>query len=124
MAGFQQGKFSVVELGVARAFKKDILMLALGASGELNLNGKMAGAKLSGWVNGFTLFSLGLHGIYFWDEARNNLAIRPEVGLGLGFFSLNYGHNIVLRGGSENINRHMVSLRVLWPIAPAMSPFR
>ncbi len=122
--GFQQGKFSVVEVGIARAFKKDILVAALGLSGEFNLNGDMQGVKLSGWANGIGIFSAGMHAGYYWDEAQNNITLRPEVGLGLSLWSLNYGYNILFLNGSENINKHMVTLRLVIPFSPVSSIFK
>ncbi|MDX2306228.1 MAG: leucine-rich repeat domain-containing protein [Microscillaceae bacterium] len=124
MLGFQQGKFSVGELGIVRAFKKDIFVLATAASAEINFNGKMSAAKLSVWGNGLTIFSLGLHGMYYLDESNNSFALRPEVGIGLSMWSVNYGYNILFSKGSQNINKHLVSLRLVVPIAPFFSPFR
>ena len=122
--GFQQGKFSVGELGIVRAFKKDIFVIATGLSTELNFNGKMSAAKASVWANGLTIFSLGLHGAYYFDDVQNNIALRPEIGVGWSLWSLNYGYNILFRKGSENINKHMLTFRLIVPIQPFFSPFK
>jgi hypothetical protein len=123
-AGFQQGKYSVVELGIMKGFKKDILFFGLGASAEVNLNAPMTGVKISGIVNGLTIFSGGLHVVYYFTEAKNSLAIRPELGVGWGLWSINYGYNFLFTKGMENVNRHLISARVIIPIAPFFSPFK
>lgn len=118
MAGLQQGNYTLAEVGIARAFKKDIVLLAVGASGEFNLNKNTTGIKLSAWANGLSIFSLGFHGIYYIEKEQNYFAVRPEFGIGMGVVSLNYGYNILYRKGSTGINKHLVSLRVLLPFSP------
>lgn len=116
--GFQQGKFGKVELGITNGFKKDLILLAYGVSGEYNLNGNLYGAKFSGWLNAF-LFSLGLHTIYYEDikENKNTFAIRPEIGFGKGVFNLVYGYNAMFHP-LKNANKHQVSLRFVIPFSP------
>lgn len=122
--GFQQGKFSVVEIGITRAFKKDILLIALGLGAEINLDASSQAFRLSTWANGIGIFSFGLHGLYYLENTRNNFAIRPEVGLGVSVFSIHYGYNILLRSGAQNINKHLISLKTIIPIQPFFSIFR
>ena len=69
--------------------------MATGASAELNFNGKMSAVKASFWANGLTIFSLGLHGAYYFDDLKNSFALRPEVGIGWSLWSVNYGYNIL-----------------------------
>ncbi|MCU0445435.1 MAG: leucine-rich repeat domain-containing protein [Microscillaceae bacterium] len=123
-AGFQQGKYSVAELGILKGFKKDILFFGLGASAELNLNTRLTGVKLSAIAHGLTIFSTGLHTIYYLSPTQNSLALRPEIGIGWGLWSINYGYNIVFAKGMESVNRHLVSARLIVPIAPFFSPFK
>lgn len=123
-AGFQQGKFSVVEFGLMRAFRKDILLAGIGLSGEMNLNDDLWGSKLSFYANGLTIFSTAFHLLYYKDSGKSYAGLRPEVGLGIHFFSLTYGYNVLFSKGSENSNRHLVSFRVILPLAPFFSPFR
>lgn len=123
-AGVQQGKNTYLELGLSRNFKKDIVNLAVGLSGEVNLQENRQGAKISAWVNGLTLFSLGLHGVYYGGEGPSNYGIRPEIGWGYGVFSLTYGYNVFFQKDAGLDNRHMVNFRFILPFAPYFNIFR
>jgi Leucine-rich repeat (LRR) protein len=124
VGGFQQGKFSVVEAGIVRAFKKDIITVALGLSGEANLSKEMYGAKLSAWATGLLVFSGGIHAGYYREAAASNVFLRPEIGIGWHLWSLTYGYNILLLKGSESVNRHLIALRLIVPISPIFSIFK
>ncbi len=123
-AGVQQGRNTYLELGLSRNFKKDIVNLALGLSGEVNLQENRYGAKFSAWANGLTLFSLGLHGVYYGGEGPSNFGIRPEIGWGYGVFSLTYGYNVFFQKDAGLDNRHMVNFRFILPFSPYFNIFR
>jgi hypothetical protein len=122
--GFQQGKYSIVEANLMRGFKKDILLVGFGAGIEQNLTVKSTGTKLSFWANGITIFSAGLSTIYYFTPQKNSLAIRPELGLGWGMWSLRYGYNILFAKNMTNVNRHLISAQFTIPINPLFSPFK
>jgi hypothetical protein len=119
-AGFQQGSQSVIEAGLVKGFKKDFISYHYGIGGEFNLNGKMQGVKFGGWVN--ALIALGMQATFYLDDSQKAAAIRPEIGIGANLFSLMYGYNIVIGNDLQNTNRHMVSLRVVLPLAPFFFP--
>ncbi|OJJ14763.1 hypothetical protein BKI52_41760 [marine bacterium AO1-C] len=119
-AGFQQGNQSVVELGWVKGFKKDFLTYHYGLGGEYYLNGNTLGIKAGGWVN--ALIAVGLQAGFYLEDDKKAGTIRPEIGLGLNLFSLMYGYNFVIGDKLNNLNRHMVSLRVTLPIAPFFFP--
>ncbi len=123
-AAAQQGRFTVAELGVARAWRKDIFLMALGLSGALNLNGKMQSAQASFWLNGIGFLSLGAHLGYFWEENQNNIGFRPEIGIGTSLWNLSYGHQILYQKGSENIPKNVLTFRILLPISPGFPIFK
>jgi len=120
----QQGKFTVAELGIAKAWRKDIFLMAMGLSGTFNLNGKMQSAQGSFWLSGVGFLALGGHLNYFWEDAQNNVGFRPEIGIGTSVWSLTYGHNILFKKGSENIPKSIVAFRLLLPFAPSFSIFK
>lgn len=119
---FQQGKESVLEAGILRAFRKDFILFGGSLSAEYNLNGDMWGLKAGGWVNAFV--HLGLHAVYYQTDLTNSFGIRPEIGWGAHFWDLSYGFNALIGDSDQNINRHMVNFRVTLPFSPLMSPFR
>ncbi|GAB4397342.1 MAG: hypothetical protein OHK0053_13550 [Microscillaceae bacterium] len=117
-AALSQGKFTTLELGLARAFVKDFLMLVIGFSGEYQFQKQAGGIKASFWVNGLTIFSLGMHGGYYWEALKNAAFLRPEFGLGHRTWQLAYGYNILFNQNIENLNRHLLTLRVVVPVFP------
>lgn len=119
-AGFQQGEFSVLEAGLVKGFKKDFLSYHYGIGGEFNLNGKMQGVKVGGWVN--ALIALGMEATFYIDDSQKAAAIRPEIGVGSHLFSLMYGYNFFIGNNLTNTNRHMVTFRVVLPLAPFFFP--
>ncbi|WP_299455721.1 leucine-rich repeat domain-containing protein [uncultured Microscilla sp.] len=119
-AGFQQGSQSVIEAGVVKGFKKDFITYHYGIGGEFNLNGKMQGVKFGGWVN--ALIALGMQATFYLDDGQKAAAIRPEIGIGANLFSLMYGYNIIIGDNLQHTNRHMVSLRMVLPLAPMFFP--
>lgn len=125
MGGYQYGGTGFVELGVARAFKKDFFTMATGLSVELNQD-ISSGIKASVFVN--SIISGGIHAIYYsqWGLGKNaSLALRPELGFGVGVFSLTYGYNFIFNRSAEltNPNTHMVSLRFILPVFPYFNVF-
>ncbi len=115
-AGFQQGAQSVIELGWAKGFKKDFLSYHYGLGGEYYLNGNTVGVKAGAWVN--ALIAVGLQAGFYLEDGKKAGTIRPEIGFGVGLFSLMYGYNFVIGDRLNNLNRHMVSLRFTLPLAP------
>jgi len=110
-----------LELGLARAYRKDFVMIATGISGEYYFNG-VVGAKASVWFN--SLLSLGLHALYYTDGSENAFGFRPEVGIGTSYFSLMYGYNIIGGGSNSEWSRSLITLRVLLPIKPFHLPWQ
>ncbi len=123
-ADLQQGSATVAELGLMRAYRKDIFVMAMGLSTGYNLNGKMQSVQGSFLLNGVGFLSIGASAGYFWEDTRNNIGFRPEIGLGWSVWSLTYRHTILLRKGSEFIPKNIVALRLLLPISPSFSIFR
>ncbi len=123
-ADLHQGRYTVAELGLARAYRKDIFVMAMGVSAGYNLNGKMQSVQGSFLLNGVGFLSLGASAGYFWEDTRNNVGFRPEIGLGWSVWSLTYRHTILVRSGAEFIPKNMVALRLLVPISPSFSVFR
>lgn len=123
-ADLQQGSSTVAELGLMRAYRKDIFLMAMGLSTGYNLNGKMQSVQGSFLLNGIGFLSLGASIGYFWEDTRNNVGFRPEIGLGWSVWSLTYRHTILARTGSEFIPKNTVALRLLIPISPSFSVFR
>ncbi|NJL15689.1 MAG: leucine-rich repeat domain-containing protein [Microscillaceae bacterium] len=117
-AALSQGRFTTLELGLARAFVKDFLMMAIGFSGEYQIQKQAGGIKASFWVNGLTIFSLGMHGGYYWESLKNAAFLRPEFGLGHRTWQLAYGYNVLFNRNIENLNRHLLTLRVVVPVFP------
>ena len=66
----------------------------------------------------FLGFNIGGSGLYYLKKDTSSFALRPEIGLGIVFFQINYGYTIFLNNQFEELNPHGFSLSCYIPILP------
>jgi hypothetical protein len=61
-------------------------------------------------------FNASLSALYYSDlEKQYAIKLRPEVGIGLWNFDINYGYNFgIFKNDFERINKHVISIRYYW----------
>lgn len=113
--GARQGNFTDVELGIAKCFKKDLIVLALQTSAIYQIQNQNFGAMIGGQAN--SLISVGLFG-GAWLNQNTNFFIRPQIGFGKGIWSVNYNYDILFGKNTEKLNSHSVRISALIPLKP------
>ncbi|TAG87011.1 MAG: leucine-rich repeat domain-containing protein [Bacteroidetes bacterium] len=117
----KQGKFTDVELGIAKAFKKDFITLAMSFSGLYQIQNQRAGTQIGVQAN--SLISVGLYGGAWLGNQNTNFFFRPQIGFGKGNLSLTYNYDWTFGKETQNFNTHSIRICALIPFKPRFSIF-
>lgn len=124
VAGVHHGNHDFFELGYCRsASSLGFLMVATSASTEWNFKDKVGGYKMGIWVN--SILSAGINTVVYYnynqysmDYKKMPFGFRPEVGIGFSIINLIYGYNLlIVNPRTDGVNKHMISARIVLPVA-------
>jgi len=128
VAGFHHGSHDFFELGYCHgASSLGFLMVAASASTEWNFKDKVGGYKMGIWFN--SILSAGLNTVVYYnynqyssDYKKIPFGFRPEIGIGISIINLTYGYNLlIVNPHTDGVNKHMISARIVLPMAKVKS---
>ncbi len=111
--GMMQGKYTTAHLGVARAFKKDFILVGMGLLGGYQFQTQAYTVRAGMWVN--FLPTLGLSMVHYGRlgaERGYATGFAPEIGVGKGMWRIFYSYTWAW-GGFKDFNRHAVQAQWL-----------
>ncbi len=82
---------------------------------------KIIAPKVKYWKAGWAYIlggNIGGSGLYYFKKEASSFALRPEVGLGVVFFQINYGYTIFFNDKFKEISPHTFSVSWYHTILP------
>ncbi len=116
--GFDFSKFLFAEIGHYRSYVWEAggfptLSMLMNYGCELSyIDNVIIAPKIQGRIHAY-FFNASLTALYYTDIFdKYALKLRPEIGLGLWNFDVNYGYNIgIAKNEFEKVNKHVICLR-------------
>lgn len=111
--GMMQGKYTTAHLGIARAFKKDFVLVGMGLLGGYQFQPQAYTARAGVWIN--FLPTVGLSVVHYGKlgkERQYATGFAPEIGVGKGMWRVFYSYTWAW-GSFRDFNRHAVQAQCL-----------
>jgi len=115
--GIARGRYTEAKIGLARAFKKNFILVGTGLSGGYQFAPKAYQVQASVWANGLVLLTTGLSALHYGTigkERQRATGFAPEIGVGKGLWRVYYSYTWAW-GSFKDFNRHAVQAQILLP---------
>ncbi len=113
-----QGAYTEAKIGLARAFKKDFILVGTSLSAGYQFKPNAYTIQANAWANGLSILTIGLGAVHYGslgNERQFATGVAPEIGVGKGLWRIYYSHTWAW-GRFTTFNRHTIQAQILIPL--------